>query len=162
MWLCAFTIAFCCCCCCCCCTRWAFCLLCFLSLFQTCSQKSSTLFRVGWFTSDRKSLYHSFWVGPSWGTELSWEGGLAASSSRFSRSCRRSVSMISKVTFRRVCMKPCSTARHRYIPESFLLSVRISKPWFVRMKCSSDLIWNEILEAVRRKTQVIMKHSYSL
>lgn len=119
MWVWGITTTFCCCCWCCwcictCCTRWAFCLLCFRSLFQTCSQNSSMVFRVGWFTRDRKSLYHSFWFGVSRGEERPWvEAPAVASSSRCSRSSRRSVSMTSKVTFRSVCMKPCSTAWHR-------------------------------------------------
>lgn len=155
MWVWVFTTTFCCCSCCwcscACCTRWAFCFLCFLSLFQTCSQKSSTLFRVGWLTKDRKSLYHSLWFGVE---ERSWAGALAvASSSRCSRSSRRLVSMTSKVTFKSVCMKPCSTAWHRYIPVSFLLSVRISRPWSVWMKRSSDLIYSEKIGSNRDRVK---------
>lgn len=62
-------------------TCWAFCRLCFLSLLHTWSQKSSTLFRVGWLTKDRKSLYQSFWLGLSLDKETSCAGIMVVVSS---------------------------------------------------------------------------------
>lgn len=39
------------------------CRRCFRSLFQTCSQNSSIVLRLGWLMSCMKSLYQTFWLG---------------------------------------------------------------------------------------------------
>lgn len=82
------------------CSRLAFCLRCFRSLFQTCSQSWSTLFGLGGLMRDKKSRYHI----------LPLAGSLLSGVSRCRRSSRCSAGMTLRVRRRRVWIKPCSTA----------------------------------------------------
>lgn len=88
------------------------CRRCFRSLFQTCSQNSSIVFRLGWLMSCMKSLYQTFWLGVML-LDISLVLEPSPSSSLWRSSSKWSVSMTSRVTLRSVCMNPCSTAWHR-------------------------------------------------
>lgn len=85
------------------------CRRCLRSLFQTCSQNSSIVLRLGWLINCMKSLYQIFWLGVML-LVASLVLEPSPSSSLWSSSSRWSLSITSRVTLSKVCMKPCSTA----------------------------------------------------